>query len=264
MTICTICRTPLQPTEAGRTGCRPCAYEIRASLHELVLQLPLLEASRETDRGPAIRGGHRATAPLPGRVDVLDILGPGAKGTVSDAHGDQTGDMPLATWLTSWAAIVAGAEEVQALQAALGNTAAIPPGTSGIPARARWLQAYVPYIAHQPYVAELHAELQDLIGRIRAITSAIPREQLKLAPCPACDGISLLEVDGKWFIRCRQCPRMMTREQYADWQRSYARDQTSHGAFDEWMLAREREADARRDDWHRAYAEDQARRDVAS
>lgn len=265
MTLCTICRTPLQRAETGRPACRACGYEIRAGLHELVLQLPLLEASIEPGRGLAVRGGHRATAPLPLRADVLDLLGPGTEAAVSDAHGDQTGDMPLATWLTSWAAIVAGAEEVQTLQTALGrHTPTIPPGTSGIPAQSRWLQAYVPYIAHQPYAVELHSELQDLIGRIRAITSAIPREQIKLAPCPACDGFSLLEVDGRWYIRCRQCPRMMTRQQYAYWQRSYAEDKARHGAFDEWMLANEREADARRADWHRSYAEDQARRDVAS
>lgn len=219
MSTCSICLTA--PCEDDRHACRACAYGIRAALAEIPRQLPFLRASLERDGGPAQRGSGRATAPLPGRLDTLDLLGPGQPVPVADPHGDHTGGIPLTALLHGWATYIAA--EVPAIVHRPGHPPMVTVcdgpwarrGT-GITAWCSWLTAYLPYAAGRPWVGTFAEQLDDALARVRAITRLTPQRRPKMAPCPNCSGFALLEVDGEWYIRCEACPRVMTREEYAE------------------------------------------------
>ncbi|MCX4661485.1 hypothetical protein [Streptomyces uncialis] len=207
-TTCDICARAQRPDDWARAACRPCTDRLRAMLRELPGHLPLLEASLVPGARPA-EGRHggtgRAHPPLPARGDVLTLLGPAAPGTVRDPHGDQTGPTPIHALLTTWTRTLATDRGLPVLAA---------PGT--IPVLATRLSAHMEWIAHQPWAADLHTELDELLRQVRRITHTRPARRPCRAPC-RCGAWALTAQDWAEYIECGICGRLYTRTEYQLW-----------------------------------------------
>lgn len=212
MSSCTIrrCGAPLRPHEQRRRVCDRCEHRIRGWLRELGLQRILLQALlRPGSNGPStgsIHGG-RAHSPMPVRGDILNLLGPGSGSTLADPYGDSRGDqdagLPLDAVLHAWA--TATAEHV-----GLNATPWLRPGRTW----STWLAAYLPWALTEPWISDLHDELDDLVSQARAITHTEPRQRPLDAPCPNCQAFGLIEEDWQDYITCTTCENLLTPDEY--------------------------------------------------
>ncbi|MFE1539460.1 hypothetical protein ACFW61_03235 [Streptomyces microflavus] len=217
--ICTSCFARL-PDDSPRTGCEACEYRLHTWLRELPRHLPLLQDMLRPDTGPAQRGGTgRAHAPLPVRVDVLDLLGPGQPVLLADPHGDQTGGVPMTPLLMGWARYLAA--EIPTVRVDAHGTIHIERcdgpwlrGGADIPRLCRWLDAYLPYASTRPWWDDLYDQVEQLLDRVRGMTHTKPLTRSKDAPCPQCSGWSLVEREDELHISCTRCPARLTPEQY--------------------------------------------------
>ncbi|WP_424918896.1 hypothetical protein [Streptomyces sp. wa1064] len=219
--ICISCFGRL-PAGSPRTGCEACQYSVHTWLRELPRHLVLLQDMLRPDTGPARRGGvGRAHAPIPVRLEVLDLTGPGHPVPWSDAHGDQTGGVPITPLLYGWARYLAsdfpavrtdahGTVHIERCDGARVRTGADVPGLC------QWLDAYLPYAATRPWWDDLHEQLEQLLHRVRRLTHTRPVTRTKDAPCPTCSAWSLVEREDELHITCTICPVRLTPEQYAE------------------------------------------------
>ncbi|WP_069737432.1 hypothetical protein [Streptomyces sp. EN27] len=217
--ICLSCFGRL-PDDSPRTGCEACEYSVHTWLRELPRHLVLLADMLTPDTGPARRGGvGRAHAPLPVRLEVLDLTGPGHPVPWSDVHGDQTGGVPITPLLYGWARYLAadspavrtdahGTVHVERCDGALVRTGADVPGLC------RWLDAYLPYAATRPWWDDLYEQLEQLLHRVRRLTHTRPVTRAKDAPCPSCSAWSLVEREDELHITCTICPARLTPDEY--------------------------------------------------
>ncbi|MEU0761611.1 hypothetical protein ABZ351_18290 [Streptomyces microflavus] len=218
--ICLSCFGRL-PDDSPRTGCEACEYRLHTWLRELPRHLVLLRDMLRPDTGPAQRGGTgRAHAPLPVRVDVLDLLGPGQPVLLADPHGDQTGGVPMTALLMGWARYLAA--DFPAVRVDAHGTIHIErcktPGLRGgadVPGLCRWLGAYLPYAATRPWWDDLYEQIEQMLHRVQRLTHTKPLTRAKDAPCPKCQGWSLVEREDELHISCTLCPARLTPEQYA-------------------------------------------------
>ncbi|MFI9005087.1 hypothetical protein [Streptomyces sp. NPDC053541] len=203
MSLCLICTHPAQQP---RTACVRCGDRLRGWLAEIPRQLVLLAASLELGSRPAqgYGGAGRAHSPLPVRGDVLNLLGPAAAGTVRDTARDQTGPAPVHATLHAWA---------DQLAEDLGHRLA--PINPRAP-YADYLARHLDHIVRSPWVALLHAELADVVRRIRAITSTEPRRRAMDAPCPSCTAFALGHTDWQTYVDCEACGLLLTPAEYAE------------------------------------------------
>ncbi|MFC8290056.1 hypothetical protein ACFUJ0_06160 [Streptomyces sp. NPDC057242] len=201
MSLCLICTNP---AEQPRTACTRCEHRIRGWLGEIPRQMVLLTASLELGTRPAqgYGGAGRAHSPLPVRGDVLSLLGPAAPGPVRDTTGDQSGPPPVHAVLHAWA---------DQLAADLGHI--LPPITHRAPYGA-YLARHLGHAVRAPWIALFHAELADLVRRIRAVTSTEPRRRPADAPCPGCEAWGLGRTDWETYIDCEVCGLLLTVDEY--------------------------------------------------
>ncbi|WP_329615036.1 hypothetical protein OG244_19545 [Streptomyces brevispora] len=217
---CDICH---HHAPAGCYLCDGCAYRMHTWLREIPRHLPLLQDLLRPDTGPAQRGGSgRAHSPLPVRLDVLDLLGPGHVVALPDPLGDQSAGVPLAPLLYGWARYLAA--DLPSVRRDEHGTIRIEPCTgpvarhgSSITAWCSWLDAYLPYAVTRPWVADMHEQLENALQRIRRITHTKPRRRLMDAPCPAsdCQAFALVEKDDELHISCEACGHRLTPDEYA-------------------------------------------------
>lgn len=226
MTSCTICPRTLRPDEDadGLYACRRCIAATTDLLRELPLQMPLLAACRMPDAVPRagrVGGTGRAHAPLPGRADVLTLLGPGTHVPLTDPHGDDTAGVPVAAVLVGWARHIAqDAGWHRHHHPADGHEIlerwADPRPRHGhtVAGWSTWLQAYLPHAATRPYIRQLRDELEALLGRIRRITQTAEWRRTMAAPCPDCLAFGLVERWGAEDIVCEACGHRLTAGEY--------------------------------------------------
>lgn len=200
---------------ARQVLCTPCVDTIAAWLtREIPLQLIVLEASRQRETTGARSGGrtvHR-TAPLPGRADTLNLLGPAAwNDGITDPYGDgaadQHGPLSVTGVLTPWVRLIAEHRRYN------------PPATLTEQALAEWL-AHPPLLAwaaRQPWAGDLRDELAELMRTIRAITRLRPQRRPIAQPCPRCESLMLVETDHQLYIECTLtgCGGLFTRPELA-------------------------------------------------
>ncbi|WP_338683894.1 hypothetical protein QD712_25700 [Streptomyces acidiscabies] len=193
-------------TDTGQQLCTPCIRAIHTWLAaELPLQITVLQGSlqRETTGQPSGRGTR--TAPLPGREDILNLLGPAAWGTVRDRHGDQTGTIPITGVLTGWIRLICEERRWDG------------PETATAQAYAAWL-AHPPLLAwtaRQPWAGEYRDELAGLMRVVRAATSVRAIRRPLDQPCPRCDGRALSRVDHQLYTECADCGAMYSPDELA-------------------------------------------------
>ncbi|MDX3455070.1 hypothetical protein PV396_24535 [Streptomyces sp. ME02-8801-2C] len=211
------CARTLLATElaAGQTLCTPCVDALRAWLgHEIPLQMTVLEGSRQRETTGSAAGGRtvHATAPLPGRADVLNLIGPApwayaTRDPYGDAHGDQHGTLPIAGILTPWARLIAEESRWD------------PPASLTPQGLAAWLARPRPlaWASRRVWAGDYRDELHELMRTIRHTTRLRPQRRPITQPCPRCDSLTLVQTDHQLYTECTQdsCGGLFTRDELA-------------------------------------------------
>lgn len=191
--------------ESAMLACFPCIDRIRCWLEELPTQVIVLEGSRQRDvTGERGRSGTR-TAPLPGREEVLNLLGPAAWTAVRDSFGDQCGTTPIVGVLSGWVMFVCEQRRWNGPYAPTSENLAA------------WLAKprVLDWMARQEAVAHMYRELAELMCAIRDITRVRPRRRAVCQPCPRCDALGLVETDHEAYTHCTLCESRFTRPELA-------------------------------------------------
>jgi hypothetical protein len=221
LTRCTICHYRL-PEGAEVYACEACAYRLRAMLLELPRHMPLLaELLRPGSGLPGRGGGGRAHSPMPVRLDVMDLLGPGHVVVLADPHGDQSAGVPITPLLYGWARYIAAS--VPSVTRDRHDTVRIQPCDgpwsrrgSDVAAWCHWLIAYLPYAVTQSWISDMYQQIEDLIWRVRGKTDRRPRRTKRSAPCPECSWFELVSIEGEPHIVCEACGHRLTAEEYRE------------------------------------------------
>lgn len=203
----TTCHRELRDHELDgeQTICTPCVSATRTWLHEIPLQLIVLGGSRQRETtGAAGRAGTR-TPPLPGRDDVLNLLGPAARSTVRDINGDQHGPIPIVGVLGSWVRIVCEERRWD------GPDVVTPEALALWLGRARVLD----WACRRPWAGEMRDEVHSLMRTIWGITRLRPQRRPVAQPCPRCDSLTLTETDHEVYVDCSTCESRFTRGELA-------------------------------------------------
>ncbi|MDC2953365.1 hypothetical protein PO587_02725 [Streptomyces gilvifuscus] len=190
---CFVCGQPQESKTCDR-----CRNGIRGLLARLPLQWFALLDSRQRVQGGGGdgRSSTRLHAPLPGREDVLNLLGPASRQAVTDAH-DQTGPAPFLETLKSWADAVT-------------DERGLTPVRRDFKEILVRLTAHVTWICEQPWVTDFEAEIRELVRTTQRITMTEPRKELlRGVTCPSCEGLTLVRYSpGDWAAECVLCPAM--------------------------------------------------------
>jgi len=205
-TQCPTCQRPLYADELELHACSRCTRAMRGWLAELPAQMVVLRGSRQREAGEQQRVAGSRTAPLPGRLDVLNLIGPGAPGDVRDTECDQQGPLPITTVLGSWVRLVV---EERGLNGPRGRSEE---------ALADYLGRHLNWAAGQPWAGEMHDELQQMMRVIRGITSVRPRTRAIPRPCPreGCGSLGLSQTDWSQYIECAVCGGLYTAGELMD------------------------------------------------
>jgi hypothetical protein len=153
---------------------------------------------------PRVQGSREA--PVPIRVDVVDLLGPADERTVHDPLGDQVGHLSAATVLDGWCRLFA--EE---------RRESTP--TPHVATQAAWLLARLDELFKHPAIDEAAKEIGDLWHVLRrAAGLTMPRpEPCPGVPCKHCDLCLLVRVPGSEYVECGGCSALLTEDEYRDW-----------------------------------------------
>jgi hypothetical protein len=198
MTACIVadCPRELRDTESqwGMVICTPCVDRMRATLRAIPAALIVLrEGSMQRERtGETGRAGTRE-APLPCRLDTLNLIGPAATGTVHDPHGDQIGQRALVGVLGDWVRLICEERRLNG------------PDAWTETALAGWLRGQVTWAATRPWISELAGELNDVMWQIRGIARVEVRTRAVSRPCPRCQMMTLSRTDHDAYTRCSEC-----------------------------------------------------------
>lgn len=155
---------------------------------------------------PRVQGSREA--PIPIRVDVLDLLGPADERTVHDCYGDQIGHQSAATILDGWCRMFA--EE---------RRESVP--TPRPADQSRWLLDRLDELFKHPAIDECAKEIGDLWHVLRrACGLTMPKEELcPGVPCRSieCDLKTLVRLPGSEWVECRSCGNLLSETEYQEW-----------------------------------------------
>lgn len=215
--FCALCSRPLVPDTKAH-ACPACVKDTRLLLAAIRAEVPELQECLALGAAPAGgRSAGRAHAPLPVRLDALNLLGPGTATPWTDTVGDQVAGIPLSSVLRWWANHIAftqvAAWRHKGTQYSGPCWGAITHGRDAA-AWCRWLDAYLWIAVDDPMIWQLHGDLTEALAAVREITRSQPQRHSRLAPCPACDAIAMVAVDGKWEIKCEVCGHRMDPDEY--------------------------------------------------
>lgn len=206
--LCIVCPVHSRKPRAPQWGqaCETCRDTMRSGLLELAEQYTLLDAQPSQSGGPKVSGTREA--PLPGRLDVLNLVGPGAA-NVRDRHGDQHGELPPLVWMQQWARDWRdnGAPGDQLPPPALADTE-------------EWLRHRLDWACDEhPAVDEFARELGQQVATLRAVNGE-RSDRITIGPCPTqfddrttC-GAPLKASPWLTAITCRRCGVRYDREHW--------------------------------------------------
>ncbi|MFL4947525.1 hypothetical protein ACJ6WE_09145 [Streptomyces sp. MMS24-I31] len=188
--------------EALMVACSPCVQRMRAQLTAIPAAMVVLrDGSMQRERtGETSRTGTRE-APLPCRIDTLNLVGPAASGTVRDPHGDQIGQRPIIDFLGSWTRLVLE-EHPRRHQRDFKQ-----PDNWSEAGLSAWLSTALPWASTMAWIGEMAQELRDLTIAIRGIARVEVRTRAVSRPCPRaeCGMLALQQTDWDLYIRCSNC-----------------------------------------------------------
>jgi hypothetical protein len=158
--------------------------------------------SREREQGGGDgRSSARLHAPIPGREDTLNLIGPYARQSVTDAE-DQVGPVPVLAVLESWCQVVT--EERR-----------LTPVRTHVSSMTDLLLRHLGWICVQPWVADFELELRELMRAVRTITRTEPRRIPLPVLCPSCDALTLVREDWSgWAAECVMCVVKLDAQDY--------------------------------------------------
>jgi hypothetical protein len=190
MIECCICG---KETDLPRS-CRPCRNRIRGlllGLPEAVVQVWM--ARHRVQRGTSSeRVSASKEAPIPLRMDVLNLLGPSADAVLSGE--DQAGPVPVVGVLSAWSDLVSD----QTRQKPVGRT------VSGL---TQHLLNHVEWACRQEWVTDFAEELEGLTKTLRRVSGIEPVRIPLPVICPTCDLRTMIREEGSgWAAECRYCP----------------------------------------------------------
>jgi hypothetical protein len=196
-----------------RRTCPRCFSRLRGMLAELPEQYVLLTLSRQPVKaGSDGRSSRRLHAPLPGREDVLNLLGPASRQGVMDE--DQSGPVPFLSVLASWTE-------------AVNDERRLTPCRRNVTAMIDLLTRHLTWITEQEFAGSFFEEIEALLRVTRRITLTESRmELLRGVACPSCGMFSMVRyLPGDWRAECRFCPAVRLNEaDYVDLVQIAARD----------------------------------------
>ncbi|MBL1104923.1 hypothetical protein JK361_10005 [Streptomyces sp. 5-8] len=188
---CSVCGAPQEAKTCDR-----CRSRIRGALAQLPEQYVYLCMSRQRVQGGDEdgRSSKKLHAPLPGRGDVLNMLGPASRQAVTGAE-DQVGSVPFLEVLWSWCEAVT-------------EERGLTPVRRDVTSMTGRLTKHLDWICEQSWVADFAEEIRDLVRTSQRITMTEPRrELLGGVTCPSCEGLTLVRYfPGDWAAECRLCP----------------------------------------------------------
>jgi ribosomal protein S27AE len=192
-------------TDAHMLICSPCLSHMRTWLQQIPAAMTVLrDGSMQRERtGITGRSGTR-TAPLPGRLDTLNLIGPAAHADIHDPHGDQIGERPLVGVLGDWVRLICEERRLNG------------PDQWAETALATWLTGQLGWASQQSWADELHAALRNMTWAIRGIARLDILTRPVSRPCPRCDMLSLTETDWDRYTRCGNCGTSYTQTELAD------------------------------------------------
>ncbi|MET8511987.1 hypothetical protein [Streptomyces sp. NPDC005077] len=196
-TTCAVCcRTSETHT------CIACQSRIRGLIAELPEQFVYLTLSRQRVQGGGDgRTSTRLHGPVPGRLDVLNVLGPWARQNVTDAE-DQVGPAPVLAVLETWCQVVT-------------EERGLTPVKTHVSSMTDRLLRHLEWIVNQPWVADFELELMELMRAVKGITRTEPRRVSLPVLCPSCDALTLIREDWSgWAAECLMCSVKMDTADY--------------------------------------------------
>jgi hypothetical protein len=189
-------------------GALAAVVEVRREvLHEVVAG-----AVAGKSNAPRVQGSREA--PVPIRVDVVDLLGPARTVTSATAElayaeqdDDQVGYLSAATVLDGWCRDWAETRQEST-------------PSPQVDLQCRYLADRLDWaLAEHPAVDEFAGELGDLWHTLRrAAGLTMPRpEPCPGVPCKHCDLCLLVRVPGSEYVECGGCGNLLTEAEYKEW-----------------------------------------------
>lgn len=196
--------------------CEPCRRRLDSILHDIATLWPHIPAAMHPgSNGAGQRVSGSREAPLPLRVDVLDLTMPAREPTPTPQARrwpeDHTGAMSAATVLDQWARD----------WLSYGAPGRLPEPDVG--PLVSWLRVRLEWACdHHPAIDEFAGELRDLLSTLRrTVGGTSPKPQrCDGVPCRRCDLLTLFRlVDGSGDIECGNpaCRAIMRADEYATW-----------------------------------------------
>jgi hypothetical protein len=183
--------------------CSPCLGQMRTWLQQIPAAMTVLrDGSMQRERtGTTGRTGTK-TAPLPGRLDTLNLIGPASNTEVRGE--DQEYTRPIIGVLGDWTRVVC-------LERHLNG-----PAQWTEPCLAAWLLPHLGWVSTQVWADEIHRELNDMTWAIRGIVRIDIRTRPVSRPCPRCQSLLLTQTDGDQYTRCGGCLSAFTQAELND------------------------------------------------
>lgn len=204
---CTVCAR--RDADRGSV-CPACRSRLSGWLGELPgLYADLLERDDVLRRGGAggrVSGTHEA--PVPVRVDALDLTMPARGGSVVDVWHDQIGHLPAAAVLDAW---------VQEWRTHRGRGEGRP--VPAVAVLCRWLRdrlddACDSFPAMGDFADELHGLRRALFGQLGLFDVPEYKDGVR---CRSCDALDLWRNSGSAYVECNSCGLLLSPAEYADW-----------------------------------------------
>lgn len=187
MSACVICtvRPPRQAGERSR-ACDMCCELLWQRLDAIVNLTPFLEFLREPSVVPSTRRTSGDGSPAPARVEVLSLL-------------DARGDLSLSTILGGWASRLAKDRKL-----------------SGKTDPAKSLRAHVDWLARQPYLEDLAADVERIHGEVLRVCGEATANVGRHTPDLGGEGCGGRILASPWspFAHCERCGAEWPRSQW--------------------------------------------------
>jgi len=193
--------------------CNGCRTWLDRTLVEIVELYALLPANLLPGQAHGQRVSGSREAPLPLRVDPLDLMMPARVGIVHDVWRDQTGQVSVATILDLW---------VRDWRDVRDRGEGLP--TPTVLELTRWLGNRLEWACDDhPAVDEFANEMRDLRRILRSFVGVneIRPEHLDV-PCRRCDLLDLHRLPGEDRVECGSCGCLMTEAEFTTWTRLLA------------------------------------------
>jgi ribosomal protein S27E len=207
---CVVCAR--RPTEQGQV-CDADRQWLDRTLAELIDLYALLPARMVPGQTQGQRVTGSKEAPMPLRVDPLDLGMPARPGTIHDPLGDQVGYVSVATvldlWVTDWRTKI--------------DCGDLRPGPTVVEL-IRWLRIWLPAACDQhPAIGDFAAEMKDTRTQLRAVAGVTEvRPEYLDIPCRRCDLKGLYRLPGEDRVECGSCGSLLTEDEYLTWVRLLA------------------------------------------